>query len=97
VQAGASVRVDVRTLSHEERLEEALFMGLRLSDGLDLAALRRVYGVDVVDRYGDELQRFVEAGFVEHREGGRLALTRPGMLVANEIMMVFIGNTGTVK
>jgi oxygen-independent coproporphyrinogen-3 oxidase len=97
VQAGASVRADVRTLSHEERLEEALFMGLRLSDGLDLAALRRVYGVDVLDRYGDELQRFVEAGLVEHREGARLALTRPGMLVANEIMMVFIGNTGTVK
>jgi oxygen-independent coproporphyrinogen-3 oxidase len=96
IQAGTSPRVDVRTLSHEERLEEALFMGLRLSDGIDVGAMRRLYEVDVLDRYGTELERFAEAGWIEYRDG-RLALTRPGMLVANEIMMVFIGNAGTVK
>ena len=45
-----------------------------------------------MDRYGHELQRFVDAGWMVERPG-RLALTRSGMLVANEIMMVFIGDT----
>jgi oxygen-independent coproporphyrinogen-3 oxidase len=84
--------MDVRALSDQERLEETLFMGLRLNDGLDLAAIREVHGVDVLDRYSPALERFVEAGLVEVRAGARLALTRPGMLVANEIMMVFIGD-----
>lgn len=97
VQEGAPVRLDVRTLSREERLEETLFMGLRLTEGLDLIAVRQAYGVDVADRYGSDLERFVEAGLLEFRSGARLALTRSGMLVANEIMMVFIGDAGTVK
>jgi oxygen-independent coproporphyrinogen-3 oxidase len=92
VLAGESARVDVRALSAQERLEEALFMGLRLSEGLDLVAIRERYGVDVMDRYGAELERFVDAGFVVVEPRGALALTRPGMLVANEIMMVFIGD-----
>jgi oxygen-independent coproporphyrinogen-3 oxidase len=92
VLAGESARVDVRVLSKQERLEEALFMGLRLTDGLDLAAIREVHGVDVLDRYGAGLERFVAAGLVVEGRGARLALTRSGMLVANEIMMVFIGD-----
>jgi oxygen-independent coproporphyrinogen-3 oxidase len=92
VMAGESARVDVRVLSNQERLEEALFMGLRLTDGLDLAAIRELHGVDVLDRYGAGLERFVAAGLVVEGPGARLALTRSGMLVANEIMMVFIGD-----
>ena len=34
---------------------EALFMGLRLKEGVSLAAFRSEYGVDVIERYGDEL------------------------------------------
>jgi oxygen-independent coproporphyrinogen-3 oxidase len=67
-------------------------LGLRLVEGLDLAAIRAVHGVDVLDRYGAELERFIDAGMVVALPGGRLALTRSGMLVANEIMMVFIGD-----
>jgi len=93
IMAGEPVRVDTRVLSDQERLEEALFMGLRLADGLDLAAVRAAHGVDVLDRYGAELERFVDAGLVVAVPGGRLALTRSGMLVANEIMVVFIGDT----
>ena len=93
VLAGESARVDVQVLSRQERLEEALFMGLRLTAGLDLTAIREAHGVDVLDRYGEALRRFVEAGLVVEQPGSRLALTRSGMLVANEIMMVFIGDT----
>jgi len=61
-----------------------------LTDGLDLVAFAARYGVDVWDRYGPDLARFVEAGWMRHEPGRRLALTRTGMLVANEVMAVFI-------
>lgn len=93
MSAGGSARCDERVLPPSERAEEALFMGLRLTDGVDLGAIRAAYGLDVWGRYGDELQRFIEAGFMERGPGERLAITRSGMLVANEIMMVFIGGT----
>ena len=41
VMAGANVWLDRRALTAEEKLEEALFMGLRLTDGVDLAAAIR--------------------------------------------------------
>lgn len=66
-------------------------MGLRLTEGIDLQALAARHGLDVVGRYGAELSRFVDLGVLVLDPGRRLALTREGMLVANEIMMVFIG------
>jgi putative oxygen-independent coproporphyrinogen III oxidase len=78
-----------RVLTREERLEEALFTGLRLSAGIDAEAAGRRYGVDVLQKYGDALQPFIDARYLV-REGGRLRLTRDGMLMANEVMAVFV-------
>lgn len=87
-----SVRLDMRELSPREQREEALFMGLRLTEGIDLQAIRDTWGVDVLARYGDDLAPFLDEGLVEVSVDGRLRLTRNGMLVANEIMVVFIGD-----
>jgi oxygen-independent coproporphyrinogen-3 oxidase len=91
VQNGQDVRLDLRTLEAEERLEEALFMGLRLVQGVDFRGIRRRHGVDVWGRYGAELDRYVQAGLLIHDPGMRIALTRQGMLLANDVMTVFIG------
>jgi oxygen-independent coproporphyrinogen-3 oxidase len=91
IAAGADVRLDRRTLGREERLEEALFMGLRLADGLDLEALSRRYGIDIWSRYGQDLSPYVSAELLIHEPGRRLALTRRGMLLATDVMAVFIG------
>ena len=91
VAGGADVRLDRRTLGCDERLEEALFMGLRLTDGLDLAGLSRRHGIDIWSRYGQNLSAYVSAGLLVHEPGRRLALTRHGMLLANDVMAVFIG------
>jgi oxygen-independent coproporphyrinogen-3 oxidase len=80
-----------RTLDSAERIEDALFTGIRLTEGLDLAALAGRYGVDVWERYSGELARLVDAGLLVHEPGVRLRLTRSGMLLANEVMAVFIG------
>lgn len=91
VDAGEEVRVDRRVLGADERLEEALFMGLRLTSGVDVAAVERKHGIDIWSRYGPDLLPYIDAGLLEWEAGRRLALTRRGMLLANDVMAVFIG------
>ncbi len=91
IRAGTDVRLDRRVLTAEEQLEEALFMGLRLTDGVDLAGVSRHHGIDIWSRYGQDLAAYVSAGLLVHEPGRRLALTRSGMLLANDVMAVFIG------
>ena len=87
--AGQPSAVDMRAMTDQERLEDALFTGLRLTDGVDIDRVGRRYGIDVWARYGAGLQPFIEPG-VLCREEARLRLTREGMLVANEVMQVFV-------
>jgi oxygen-independent coproporphyrinogen-3 oxidase len=89
VAGGRSPAVEVRRMSAEERLGDALFTGLRLTDGVNLDAIRERYGVDVWQRHGAELAAHVDAGLVR-RDGPRLWLTRQGMLLAHEVMTVFV-------
>ena len=86
---GESAAIDVRRLSPDERLGDALFTGLRLTDGVNLDVIRSEYGVDVWERHGSELEPFVEAGALQ-RDGPRLWLTRQGMLLAHEVMAIFV-------
>jgi oxygen-independent coproporphyrinogen-3 oxidase len=78
-----------RRLSPEERLGDALFMALRLADGIDLERIRTRYSVDVWARYGGDLQPFLDEDLLR-RDGARLFLTRRGMLLAHEVMAVFV-------
>jgi oxygen-independent coproporphyrinogen III oxidase len=89
VGRGQDLASERREMTPGERLEEALFTGLRLTAGIDIGAARARFGVDVWARYGTALQPFVDDGLLV-RDGTRLRLTRHGMLVANEIMAVFV-------
>ena len=89
VARGEPVMVDVRRLTPEEQLGDALFTALRMVDGIDGNAIQTRYGIDVWRRYGADLEPFIEAGCLR-RDGARLSLTRQGMLLAHEVMTVFV-------
>lgn len=91
VAARGQLAVERRPLSPQARLEEALFMGLRLTRGVELAAMESRYQTDVWKVYGNELEPFVDQGLLIY-DGAHLRLTRPGMLLANEVMAVFINS-----
>ena len=91
VQVGGQLIAERRILSRQDGIEEALFTRLRLTEGIDKGLVRSRYDIDVWERYGAELQRFVEAGVLIY-DGRRLKLNRAGMLLANEIMTVFLGS-----
>lgn len=91
VVAGGQLEVERRELSRHEGLEEALFTGLRLAGGIDLNAMKVRYGADVWALYGCELERFRDAGLLIY-DGRFLRLSRAGMLLANEIMSLFLSS-----
>jgi oxygen-independent coproporphyrinogen-3 oxidase len=89
VTGGRDLVSDRRVLSSEERLEEALFTGLRLTAGIDIQAAGDRYTADVWELYGQALEPFLREKWLI-LEGPRLRLTRAGMLMANEVMAVFV-------
>jgi oxygen-independent coproporphyrinogen III oxidase len=89
IDSGQSPTATERRLTRDEQLEDALFTGLRLTAGIDIEQIGRQYGVDVWQRFGNALTPFVTDGLLR-REGPRIRLTREGMLLANEIMSVFV-------
>ena len=89
IAAGESVRQDVTVLTREARAQEALFTGLRMNDGIDEAAFAAQWGFLPWARYEDTLALRMEAGHV-WREAGRFGLTRAGMLVANDVLAIFV-------
>ena len=84
-----SPAVDRHRMPWDEQLGDAIFTGLRLIDGVNLDRIHAKYAVDVWERFGRDLQRFVEAGLLI-REPARLRLTREGMLLSHEVMTVFV-------
>ncbi len=86
---GGQLATDRRVLSEQERFEETVFTGLRLVRGIDVELIESRYGVDLWRRYGDQLQPFVDHALLIY-DGGGMRLTRAGMLLAHEVMAVFI-------
>jgi oxygen-independent coproporphyrinogen-3 oxidase len=76
-------------LSESDRAAEALFMGLRLKEGISLDEFHSEYGVDVIERFSADLPRLADAGLIE-KNGGRLALTPAGRLLSNEVFVSFV-------
>ncbi len=71
------------------RLAEAVVMGLRLREGVDLEACGRAHGADALALYGERVRRLQSEGWLESA-GGRVRLTPAALPVANSIWAEFI-------
>jgi len=70
-------------LSPTEAADEALVMGLRLADGIDIEPLSRRFGVPIVD--WRRVDRLVASGHLA-RDGARIRTTREGRLLLDSIL-----------
>jgi oxygen-independent coproporphyrinogen-3 oxidase len=89
IEQGSSVVVNETILTAADRQAEAVFLGLRMMQGLDLKEYSRVFGADLGAQHKDDLARFREAGLIEC-SGDLLRLTRAGALLSNEVFSAFV-------
>ena len=83
------IRKDVTVLSRNERIEEFMFLGLRMTEGISEKKFEENFDVRLMDIYGDILQKYEETGFMEHIET-KWRLTRKGIHVSNHILADFL-------
>jgi oxygen-independent coproporphyrinogen-3 oxidase len=76
--------VESVSLSRAEQADEALLMGLRLNEGLDLDRLLAVSGMRPGARATSEL---LGLGLIERCGERRLRATRSGQIVLNEVVL----------
>ena len=76
-------------LSRNERIEEFMFLGFRMTEGISEKKFEENFDVRLMDVYGDILQKYEETGFVEHIET-KWRLTRKGIHVSNHILADFL-------
>ena len=83
VEAAGHALVTDTLLTPAEEADEALLMGLRLSDGLDLADLERLAGARPS---GAALERLVRRGLIE-RDAARIRVTPAARPILNAIVV----------
>lgn len=80
---------NVHPLSPQEQMEETMFLGLRLTEGVSKAEFHRQFGVSMEQIYGEVIQENIAQGLLAD-EAGYVCLTREGMDLSNYVMAQFL-------
>ncbi len=85
----AGERAERDLITPEEYVTDALFMGLRLADGVDLRDLTGRSGLDVRARYGAVIAEQARLGLLA-LDGDQLRATPEGQWVLNRVVTAFL-------
>ncbi|QDT66175.1 radical SAM family heme chaperone HemW [Calycomorphotria hydatis] len=89
LESGESPIAEIEELSPEAKAREAIMLGLRQIDGIDLAEFELRTGFAFNSLVGDELDSQVEQGMVEMHDG-RVRLTYEGRFLADSVIAAFL-------
>ncbi len=88
-EEAASIEEDKQKLSHKEQMEEYMFLGLRMTDGISKQAFFDSFGQDFDFTYGEVVIGLKEKGLIEENEG-RIFLTEKGIDISNQVLSEFL-------
>ncbi len=76
-------------LTVTEQMEEFMFLGLRMIEGVSKEQFQMDFGVSIESVFGESILKNINAGLLEDKDN-RLALTEKGLDVANYVMSQFL-------
>lgn len=89
-QARTQLGENVQYLTIEEQMEEFMFLGLRLMEGVEKKVFKTKFGVPIEDIYGEILEKLQQETLIIADE--RIRLTPYGIDVSNYVMSEFLLN-----
>ena len=86
---GALVR-GMERLNKRAEIEEYMFLGLRMTEGVSSAAFREAFGVEIRDLYGDVIDRQIRSGLMDEPKEGTFRLTDRGIDISNVVLAEYL-------
>ncbi|MBO4863814.1 MAG: oxygen-independent coproporphyrinogen III oxidase [Eubacterium sp.] len=83
------LRTNVETMFVNSRIEEFMYLGLRMTAGVSRAEFKERFNRDIFDLYGEVINKYTDQGFMQADEN-RVWLTDPGIDVSNYILADFL-------
>ena len=89
IMEGKSIVLEENENSKEDNIEEFVFMGLRMIEGISKEEFKRRFKSDIYEIYSKEIEKNIENGLLLE-VGDRLKLTEKGIEFSNLVMSDFI-------
>lgn len=78
-------------LSLEDQMEEFMFLGLRMMEGVSEKEFFRQFGRSLPEVYGGKLEKLIHRGLLQYnKENGCYSLTNIGIDVSNQVFVEFL-------
>lgn len=82
-------REDIQTLAPREQMDETIFLGLRMLQGVNTAQFQTTFGISVEEVYADQIQESITQGLLTYKDDS-LVLTERGLDLSNYVMAKFL-------
>ena len=76
-------------LSIQNKIEEYMFLGLRMTKGISISKFKEVFDKDIHDVYGAIIDKYISMKLITE-ENDYLRLTEKGIDVSNTILSEFL-------
>ena len=84
-------RTEKEELSIQDQMEEFMFLGLRMMEGISCLEFEQQFGKSLKEVYGTQIAKLEKQGLLRyHQETDRYALTLQGIDVSNQVFVEFI-------
>ena len=88
-QVYGNVRTEIHLLTEQEKMEEFMFLGLRMTAGVKTSDFASRFGKSLDEVYGDVIRRHLAQGLLQRTTEG-LCLTERGTDVSNYVMADYL-------
>ena len=76
-------------VSRKAQMEEFMFLGLRMTKGIERRRFEKEFGISIEGIYAEVLEKLKKNGLIEAKEG-RIALTERGADISNYVLAQFL-------
>lgn len=80
---------ELENMSPRERLADAMVLGLRLVEGINIEEINKRFDADILEEYNQAIQENIKKGLLILKNG-QLSLTRKGYFISNQVLCHFI-------
>lgn len=89
LEGGWKERKEVQHLTRLEQIEEFMFLGLRLTEGVSCREFRKCFGTEIKEVYGKVIEKLEKQGLL-YRKGEYFCLTKYGVDISNVVLAEFL-------